>query len=84
MKYVLMVLIGYSSLAQATQVRGYVKRNGTYVSPYQRTDSDYTKTNNYSYDSNSYDNNYNTNDYSKRYDNSNYQKDHGFGSMSDD
>jgi hypothetical protein len=41
-----------SSLSYAGSVRGYTRSNGTYVAPHQRSNSDNTYTNNWSYKGN--------------------------------
>ena len=46
---VLIIAFGFSSQALAlTRVKGYVKKNGTYVAPHYKTDKDSTKLNNWS------------------------------------
>lgn len=51
---VLMVLISFLtlSLAEAGRVRGYTRRDGTYVQPYYRTNPDRNPHNNYSFPGN--------------------------------
>lgn len=83
MKYLIIVLISYSSLAHATHVNGYVKKDGTYVNSYDRSSSDDTKTNNYSYDSSSSSDPYN-HEHSRKHDDSYKSKNDGFGSNSED
>lgn len=47
-------MITFTTVAQAdTYVNGYTRRDGTYVAPHYRSDSDNTVTNNYSYQGNS-------------------------------
>ena len=51
MKKLIFVLLGVCVLsggAEAAYTRGYMKRNGTYVSGYHRTSADRTRINNYS------------------------------------
>ena len=50
----LMVLISFItvSLAEAGRVRGYYRKDGTYVQPYYRTNPDRTPYNNYSFPGN--------------------------------
>ena len=50
---ILLTLFFITGFSQRTvHVRGYTKKNGTYVSPYTRTAPDNTITNNYSYPGN--------------------------------
>lgn len=49
----LLVFLSLASVCYAEYVRGYIKSNGTYVSPYYRSDSNNTVTDNYSYKGNS-------------------------------
>ncbi|MCL5781812.1 MAG: hypothetical protein M1459_00410 [Patescibacteria group bacterium] len=47
------VLFGSANFAQAaTHVRGYFRKNGTYVMPYYRSDKNYIKFDNWSYHGN--------------------------------
>ena len=39
---------GHSSSSSSHAVRGYTKKNGTYVAPHRQTNPDHTQTNNYS------------------------------------
>lgn len=50
----LMIIVSFSvvSIAQAGQVSGYSKKNGTYVAPHSRTNPDHNPYNNYSYPGN--------------------------------
>ncbi len=41
------IFLGFSAFAYDTYVRGYTRRDGTYVSGYHRTSSDNTVNNNY-------------------------------------
>lgn len=51
--FLLVALVaGFAASAKADQVRGYIKKDGTYVAPYQRTHPDGVPYNNYSYDGN--------------------------------
>jgi len=45
---VLLLLLAASTAGAQQRVRGYVKKNGTYVAPYHRSNPDATQTNNYS------------------------------------
>ena len=45
------VLLGFAQ-ANADYVRGYVKKDGTYVAPHQRTSPDHNPYNNYSFPGN--------------------------------
>lgn len=48
--FLLIALIsGFAASAKADMVRGYVRKDGTYVQPYQRTHPDGNPYNNYSY-----------------------------------
>lgn len=45
----LIMIFGFSLVVDAaTYVRGYTRSNGTYVQPYYRSTSNYTKADNYS------------------------------------
>lgn len=54
MKKILFVVVGLfllydiSLAAGSKMVRGYMKKDGTYVEPHRRTNKDYSKFNNYS------------------------------------
>lgn len=53
MKHIFFIsLLLPSILFSQVKVRGYTKKDGTYVQPHQRTKPDNTKTNNYSYPGN--------------------------------
>lgn len=53
MKYFYLTCLFISALFQSqVKVRGYTKKDGTYVQPHERTNPDNTKTNNYSYPGN--------------------------------
>ena len=49
---VAVMVLGGLSQANAASVDGYVRRDGTYVSPYQRTNPDRSPYNNYDYPGN--------------------------------
>lgn len=48
----LVVLVGAVAAAKDHEVRGYVKKDGTYVEPHHRTDPNSTKSDNYSTEGN--------------------------------
>jgi len=48
MKLLLAIVFLSSSIAQATYVNGYYKKNGTYVQPHYRSNADSNPWNNYS------------------------------------
>ena len=49
---VVILVLGGLSRANAASVDGYTRRDGTYVSPYQRTNPDRSPYNNYDYPGN--------------------------------
>jgi hypothetical protein len=53
MKYIFLILL-FSTLAFArgTSVKGYTKKNGTYVQPHRKSSANSTKLDNYSYQGN--------------------------------
>ena len=59
---VVSVLLLLATSVSAEWVKGYTRKGGTYVQPYQRSSPDSTKTNNYGPSTNSYDK---TNPYSR-------------------